>query len=344
MKKIYHFLMLLMLSILLVACGSSESGSKKEDKKTEESTKKSKKKKKSKKDKKSKDKDKDQSDEVDETDETEEEETKKEKETEAKKQKSNSKSERPMTLESYTAIDNEKCSITINSIEEDKWSGGYDINVLLENKSADVNYNFTLEAAVVNGVQVEPSLYSNVLAGKKASAKIGIRDLTDYGITECTDIELFFKVVDSDDFGAEDILNEAIHVYPYGQENATQFTREAKATDQVLVDNEYVTITYIGSRQDDIYGFILDTYIVNKTDKELSIRADAFSIDSYMADASYYVDIKPGKSMFEKMYWNDYIIKQIGVDISNIKNIEGTIKVRDGAYKELSSDAVKITP
>ena len=249
-----------------------------------------------------------------------------------------------MTLESYTAIDNEKCSITINSIEENKWSGGYDINVLLENKSADVNYNFTLEAAVVNGVQVEPSLYSNVLAGKKASAKIGIRDLTDYGITECTDIELFFKVVDSDDFGAEDILNEAIHVYPYGQENATQFTREAKATDQVLVDNEYVTITYIGSRQDDIYGFILDTYIVNKTDKELSIRADAFSIDSYMADASYYVDIKPGKSMFEKMYWNDYIIKQIGVDISNIKNIEGTIKVRDGSYKELSSDAVKITP
>ena len=336
MKRFYHFLMLLMLSILLVACGSSESGSKKEDKKTEESTKKSKKKKKSKKDKKSKDKDKDQSDEVDETDETEEEETKKEKETETKKQKSNSKSERPMTLESYTAIDNEKCSITINSIEENKWSGGYDINVLLENKSADVNYNFTLEAAVVNGVQVEPSLYSNVLAGKKASAKIGIRDLTDYGITECTDIELFFKVVDSDDFGAEDILNEAIHVYPYGQENATQFTREAKATDQVLVDNEYVTITY--------NGFILDTYIVNKTDKELSIRADAFSIDSYMADASYYVDIKPGKSMFEKMYWNDYIIKQIGVDISNIKNIEGTIKVRDGAYKELSSDAVKITP
>ena len=344
MKRFYHFLMLLMLSILLVACGSSESGSKKEDKKTEESTKKSKKKKKSKKDKKSKDKDKDQSDEVDETDETEEEETKKEKETETKKQKSNSKSERPMTLESYTAIDNEKCSITINSIEENKWSGGYDINVLLENKSADVNYNFTLEAAVVNGVQVEPSLYSNVLAGKKASAKIGIRDLTDYGITECTDIELFFKVVDSDDFGAEDILNEAIHVYPYGQENATQFTREAKATDQVLVDNEYVTITYIGSRQDDIYGFILDTYIVNKTDKELSIRADAFSIDSYMADASYYVDIKPGKSMFEKMYWNDYIIKQIGVDISNIKNIEGTIKVRDWAYKELSSDALKITP
>ena len=343
MKRFYHFLILLMLSILLVACGSSESGSKKEDKKTEESTKKSKKKKKSKKDKKSKDKDKDQSDEVDETDETEEE-TKKEKETEAKKQKSNSKSERPMTLESCTAIDNEKCSITINSIEEDKWSGCYDINVLLENKSADVNYNFTLEAAVVNGVQVEPSLYSNVLAGKKASAKIGIRDLTDYGITECTDIELFFKVVDSDDFGAEDILNEAIHVYPYGQESATQFTREAKATDQVLVDNEYVTITYIGSRQDDIYGFILDTYIVNKTDKELSIRADAFSIDSYMADASYYVDIKPGKSMFEKMYWHDYIIKQIGVDISNIKNIEGTIKVRDGAYKELSSDAVKITP
>ena len=48
MKKIYHFLMLLMLSILLVACGSSESTSKKEDKKTEESTKKSKKKKKSK--------------------------------------------------------------------------------------------------------------------------------------------------------------------------------------------------------------------------------------------------------------------------------------------------------
>lgn len=63
-----------------------------------------------------------------------------------------------------------------------------------------------------------------------------------------------------------------------------------------------------------------------------------------MADASYYVDIKAGKSTFAKMYWNDCIIKQIGVDISNIKNIEGTIKVRDGAYKQLSSDAVTIIP
>lgn len=36
MKKLYHLLMFVMLSTLLVACAASESGGKKEDKKTEE--------------------------------------------------------------------------------------------------------------------------------------------------------------------------------------------------------------------------------------------------------------------------------------------------------------------
>ena len=343
MKKFYNFLMLLMLSILLVACGSSESSSKKEDKKTEESTKKSKKKKKSKKDKKSNDKDEDQSDEADATD---EEDANNEKETETKKQKSYSKSGKPMTLESYTAIDNEKCSITIVNIEESNWTGGYDINVSLENKSADANYTFTLEAAAVNGVQVDPIFYSEVLAGKKANEPIRIEDLTEYGITEYTDIELFFKVTDSDNWRADDIVRETVHVYPYGQESAKQFTREAEATDQVLVDNEYVTVTYIGKTHDDFYGYVINTYVVNKTDKELSIRSDAFSIDGYMADTYYSMDLKPGKSRFEKMYWYDSVLKDIGVEMSSIKSIEGTIKVKDGAYSsnELSSDTVTITP
>ena len=132
MKKFYMFLMLLMLSLSLVACGSSESTSKKEDKKTQEGEKKSKKKKKKKKDKKSKDEN-----EADE-DETEE-------ETKEKKKKSASKGVGGATLQSYTAVDSEDYSITVNSIEEDDILG-FTVNITIENKSSDQDYSFEADS------------------------------------------------------------------------------------------------------------------------------------------------------------------------------------------------------
>ena len=49
-------------------------------------------------------------------------------------------------------------------------------------------------------------------------------------------------------------MSESIHIYPYGKENAGKFVYEAKAGDQVLVDNEYVTVIYTGDNKENELG------------------------------------------------------------------------------------------
>lgn len=53
---------------------------------------------------------------------------------------------------------------------------------------------------------------------------------------------------DSNDWSADPVGKETIHVYPYGEENAVAFVREAQATDNVIIDNypceEFVFSSY----------------------------------------------------------------------------------------------------
>ena len=310
MKKIYNFLMLLILSVLLVACGSSESKSKKEDKKTEEGTKKSKKKKKSKKDKKSKDEDSE-----------DEEETKSEKKKKSSKTK-DSKSD------GDKVIDNDEYSITIQGMGEDSM-GDYSINVLVENKSKDTNYMITTKEASVNGVQVSSLMYSDVPAGKEEETAILLENLKKYGVSEYTDIEIKILAYNSDDIMGEPLPDETIHIYPYGKEKATKFEYEIKDTDQVLVDNEYITVAYVGSESDDVSGYTATIYIVNKTDSRVTLDAGDVSVNGHMADPLYMETLDRGKSAFSGINWLNSDFESAGIDKSSISNIEFNLDIYD---------------
>jgi len=240
MKK---FLMFLVLSLLLVACSTSENGSTKEDKKTESTkdTKKGKKNKSKDESDKSEDEADDYEDKVDETD--NEEETKEGK-------KSSSKSTRPITLKNEVVLDNELFSITAKSIDEDS-EYGYLVNLLIENKSPDKTYTFGIQKGQVNGVEVDPYTIIFINPGKKANITVFIENLKEYGIEEYTDIELIVNVTEGKyTYDEPYTMSESIHIYPYGKENAGKFVYEAKAGDQVLVDNEYVTVIYTGDNKE----------------------------------------------------------------------------------------------
>lgn len=310
MKKFYMFLILLMLSLSLVACGSFGSVSKKEDKKTEEGKKKSEKKKKDKKDNKLKDED--------EADETEE---------ETKKKKSASKGGKDTTIQSYTAVDSEEYSITVNSIEEDDIFG-FTVNITIENKSADTDYSFNATNCSINGVQTEVSMYYDVAAGKKANTTITFEDLKEYGIEKYTDIEILIVISDAS-LGGDRFGEETIHIYPYGEENAVKFVYEQKSTDKVLMDNEYLTLIYTGVDKEDFWGYAAHLYVVNKTDAYMVLNADDVSIDGYMVDPFFIETVYPGKRDFLSMSWTDGSLKQNNIDENNVSSIEFTMDVYD---------------
>ena len=134
---------------------------------------------------------------------------------------------------------------------------GYTLKAQLENKSTEKTYMFSVESASINGVQCDPMFASEVAAGKKANEEINFSTdtLEENGIVEYTDIELTFKVYDSNDWSADPVGKETIHVYPYGEENAVAFVREAQATDNVIIDNDYVTVIVTGYEDDEIWGY-----------------------------------------------------------------------------------------
>jgi len=337
MKK---FLMFLVLSLLLVACSTSENGSTKEDKKTESTkdTKKGKKNKSKDESDKSEDEADDYEDKVDETD--NEEETKEGK-------KSSSKSTRPITLKNEVVLDNELFSITAKSIDEDS-EYVYAVYLLIENKSPDKTYTFGIQKGEVNGVEVDPYTIIFINPGKKANITVFIENLKEYGIEEYTDIELIVNVTEGKyTYDEPYTMSESIHIYPYGKENAGKFVYEAKAGDQVLVDNEYVTVIYTGDNKENELGYSINLYIVNKTDKDITVSGDDMSINGYMVGADFFKDVSAGKVSLSNIQWYEETFKENDIDESKINDIEFSLDIYPPENIEAEhffNGMLKITP
>lgn len=239
----------------------------------------------------------------------------------------NSKNE--ITFTEMVAVDNDECSIKITGIEADNmW--GYTIKALLENKSAEKTYMFSVETAAINGVQCDPSFATEVAAGKKSNVEISFSgdELEENGITEYTDIELTFRVYDSNDWAADEVARETIHIYPYGEDKAVKFVREAQASDNVIIDNDYVTVIVTGYEKDDIFGYTVNLFLLNKTDKNVMFSVDEASVNGFMADPFYATSVSAGKCAFSSMAWSDTTFEE-----NSIREVE-TIEFKFRAYDE----------
>lgn len=222
----------------------------------------------------------------------------------------------PSAFEEITVVDNDQCVIKITGIDPDNmW--GYTINAYLENKSADKNYMFSVTAAAINGIQTDPLFASSVAPGKKSNEEISFLDstLAENGITEYTDIMLSFRVHDDDDWAADAIVNETVHIYPLGAENAVPFVREAQPTDTVLVDNDDISVIVTGYDPDGFWGYTVNLYLVNKTDKNLMFSADDVSVNGYMADPFWATSVSAGSAAFSGTFsWSESTLEDNGIE------------------------------
>lgn len=243
--------------------------------------------------------------------------------------KGEEKAENEITFTEMVAIENEACTVKITGIDADNmW--GYTIKALLENKSADKTYMFSVENAAINGVRCDPFFASEVAAGKKSNTDIIFTDngLEENGITEYTDIELTFRVYDSNNWTADAVAKETIHIYPYGEDKAIKFVREAQDSDNVIIDNDYVTAIVTGYEKDDVWGYTIDLFLLNKTDKNVMFSVDEASVNGFMADPFYATSVSAGKCAFSSMVWSDAILEE-----NSITEVE-TIEFKFRAYDE----------
>lgn len=226
------------------------------------------------------------------------------------------------------AVDNDECTIKITDIDPDNlW--GYTLKVQLENKSTEKNYMYSVESASINGVQCDPFFATEVAAGKKSNNEISFSDsnLEDNGIGDYTDIELTFRVYDSNDWMADEVARETVHVYPYGEDKATIFVREAQANDNVIIDNDYVTVIVTGYKDDAIWGYTVNLFLLNKTDKDVMFSVDEASVNGYMADPFYATEVAAGKCAFSSMSWSDTTLEDN--NITAVEEIEFKFRAYD---------------
>lgn len=233
-----------------------------------------------------------------------------------------------ITFESLVAVDNEECIIKITEIDPDNmW--GFTLKTELENKSAEKTYMFSIESAAINGVQCDPLFASEVAPGKKANENISFSNssLEKNGVGDYTDIELTFRVYDNNDWLAEAVARETVHIYPYGEDKATTFVREAQSSDNVIADNEYITAVVIGYENDAIWGYTVNLFLLNKTDKNVMFSVNDASVNGYMADPFFATSVSAGKCSFNSMSWSDNTLNENG--ISEVGEIEFTLRVYD---------------
>lgn len=243
------------------------------------------------------------------------------------------KSDSDISFEEFVAVDNDVCTITITDIDpDDIW--GYTINALMENKSADKTFMFSVETASINGVQVDPFFADEIAPGKKANESISFSDMEEYGIGDYTDIELNFRVYDTNDWMADDAARETVHVYPYGEENAVQYVRETRDTDRVLIDNDITSVIVTDIDEDDLWGYTLNLFINNKTATDIMVGVEEASINGFMIDPFYATGVSAGKCKFSSISWSDTALEENGV--SEVQEIELILRVYD--YENWTAD------
>ena len=186
---------------------------------------------------------------------------------------------------------------------------------------------FAVETATVNGVETDPFFADEVTPGKKANGSIHFSDLSKYGIGDYTDIELVFRIYNADDWMENPVAKESFHIYPYGEDKAETFTRESAATDRVLAETNDVAVIVTGVRMDEIWGYTLDLYLQNKSEKNVMFSVEDASVNGYMADSFFVSSVKAGRHKFATLSWSGTTLEENG--ITEVMDLEFALRAYD---------------
>lgn len=250
-------------------------------------------------------------------------------------------------FQAQTIVDNEFCTVILESIDENgMW--GYSWKVQLENKT-DKNLMFSIDDCSVNGVMADPFWASSVAAGKKSNETVSWSSslFEENGISSdnVTQVTFDLRVHDADDWSADNFVDDTFTIYPMGEENATTVERTAQDSDLVLFDNDECTLIVTGFDPDSLFGYAVNVYLVNKTDKTLMFSVDDASINGYMCDPFWATSVAAGKTENSSIEWSDSTLEESGIE--SVEEIELPIRVHyedDWTSGDLVNDVYTITP
>ena len=88
--------------------------------------------------------------------------------------------------------------------------------------------------------------------------------------------------------------------------------------------------------EDGFWGYTVNLFLVNKTDKELTYSVDEASVNGFMADPFWATSVGAGKVAFASMSWSDSDFEDN--DITTVEEIEMKFNIYDS--EDWSADAI----
>lgn len=243
---------------------------------------------------------------------------------------------KPYTFIEQVLVDNDLCSITLTEIigykDPDSPFSQYEIMGRFENKTSDTQLSISITDLVIDGVALIDSTYFGfwLYSGKTEETAVNIRAnmLRECGHTDFTHIQFTLCVSD----GNKDVVNETVHVYPYGEENVKNYVYQAAEDDLVILDNE---VAYAVITRNSTVGNQL--VVVNKTDKALQFCFEDIALDGYEVDPDLAFPLEPNGACMTEFQWpNDENAP------FSFEDITMQIIATDLAGEELVNEAVSL--
>lgn len=250
-----------------------------------------------------------------------------------------------VTFQETIIVDNEDCTFLVKGIETNNlW--GYTLSVQLENKT-DKDLMFSLQDTSVNGFMCDPFWAATVTAGMKANEEIHFSqsDFERNGITNVTAIESTLRVYDSNDWTAEDVVNKSFFLHPLGEEAVEVYTRTPVDGEIVLFDNENSSMIVTGFDPDNTWGYTVNVYLENKTDKALMFSISDAAVNGFMCDPLWAASVAPGKRSNTTISWMASDFEDNG--ITEVESLTLPIRVydeNDWLSDDLVSETFTVTP
>ena len=245
---------------------------------------------------------------------------------------------------SQVIVDNEDLYFAIKDVRTDA-ALGYTWKVYVENRT-DRNLMFSFEKTSVNGVMCDPFWAEVVNAGKKGNCEITwMRDaLQKRQIGEVTQVDFTLNIYNDDDYTEAPLMHDPFTVYPLGEDKASETVREPAAADLILADNDSCTVIVTGFEPDNSWGFAMQLYLVNKTDKDLVFSVDNASVNGVMCDPFWADIVAAGKRSFSTVLWDKNALTENEITEVEEISLPMIVYADDDIGSRLVEETFELTP
>ncbi len=242
-----------------------------------------------------------------------------------------------VTLEEVEFYNANGITVTATEIDTDSmW--GVEISVLITNES-DQDVTVLTRDLVVNGYNLSSSgLYEDVAAGKSANDSITLyaSELEECGIETVATVEFHLVLEDSDTWADLDVSDWIT----LSTSAAGAFTQPIDDSGDVIYDDNAIRVICKGLKDDSIWDGELVFYVENNTDRSVNLNSENVSINGFMSDASFWVDLCPNTKAVDGMYLYD--LEGLNLEsIDDISEVEFSLRIID---KDTWDDIDKTDP